>query len=119
VGPEWYVNNQRTQIKLHDTVQVTGSKVTINGHLVILAEQIVKGKSVLALRRPTGRPYWDAVFAQAPTDEQGAKEITGTITQIDSFNDGTNGATERLRIHTDEGDFLVALAPEWFMQRQQ
>src|SRR5436853_143933 len=47
VGPEWYVNNQHTRIKVKDNVEVTGSRVTIGGHDVILAEQIVKSKSVL------------------------------------------------------------------------
>jgi hypothetical protein len=117
VGPEWFINNQKTQIKMKDTVQVTGSRVTIGGHDLILAEQVVKNKSVLALRRPMGRPYWDAVTADTPPIDKNHM-IAGEITAIDSFVDGTNGLTERLKIHTEEGDFLVALGPEWFMKRQ-
>src|SRR5579862_6112530 len=60
VGPEWYINNQHTKIDVKDAVTVTGSLVTIDRHDVILAEQIVRKKEVLALRRPMGRPYWDA-----------------------------------------------------------
>lgn len=118
VGPEWYISNQHTQIKMKDNIQVTGSRVNINDHDVVLAEQIVKGKNVLALRRPMGRPYWDAVWASAPSDQKSSKLITGTITSIDNFVDGTNGATQRITIHTDDGDFQVALAPQWFMERQ-
>lgn len=118
VGPAWYVTNQPTRVKLHDDVRVTGSKVSVDGHVVILAERIVKGKQVLVLRRATGRPYWDAVTAEEPSTAESSKHITGVITGIDTFNDGRNGVTERLRIHTDHGDFLIALAPDWFMRRQ-
>jgi|SRR5579862_4828028 len=120
VGPQWYVVNQRTQIKVKDRVKVTGSKVQIDGSPVVLAEQIVHAKNVLALRRPAGRPYWDAVYSEAPVDDGiNHRQISGTITNIDVFNDGTNGPTQRVTIHTDEGDFLVALAPTWYVQHQR
>jgi hypothetical protein len=121
VGPEWYVNNQRTRLAVRDNVQVTGSRVTIAGHDVVLAEQIVnlKTKSVLALRRPAGRPYWDAITTQAGVpDPKGTRLISGQIIAMDTFTDGTNGVTQRLRIQTDDGEILVALAPQWFMERQ-
>lgn len=118
VGPEWYVNNQRTQIKVKDQVQVTGSRVSIGGHDVILAEQIVKNKNVLALRRPMGRPYWDAVVDANPGLDSQDKTLIGQVTAIDTFIDGTNGPTQRVLIHTEQGDFWIALAPEWFMRRQ-
>lgn len=118
VGPEWYVNNQRTHIKLKDQVQVTGSRVLIEGHSVILAEQIVRNKEVLTLRRPAGRPYWDSVYAKEPQDSSKQRQIVGQITNIDSFTDGTNGPTQRVTVQTDDGTYQVALAPEWFMQRQ-
>jgi hypothetical protein len=119
VGPEWYVNNQLTQIKVGDNIQVTGSRVTIDGHQVILAEQIVKGKSVLALRRPMGRPYWDAIWTDtAATDSMGNRVVSGQIVGVDTFVDPNFGPLERLTIHTDQGDVQVALAPEWYIQRQ-
>ena len=117
VGPEWYVNNQQVHLKVDDEIQVTGSRVSIDGKDVILAEQIVKKKSVLALRRPAGRPYWDAVYTQAPGGTA-QRVVTGTISKVDTFVDGTNGPTEEITIHTDEGDVVVALAPDWFMKRQ-
>ncbi len=120
VGPEWYVDNQRTKIKIDDHVQVTGSRVTIDDHSVILAEQIVKNKNVLALRRPMGRPYWDATYTQAPPDDGiNHRIVDGTITNIATFIDGTNGVTEVWTIHTDDGDVRVAVAPDWYYQRQK
>lgn len=119
VGPEWYVNNQRTRIRVKDNVQVTGSRVTIDGHDVILAEMIVnlKTRNVLTLRRPMGRPYWDAVYVEAP-GERAAQSVAGSITGFNTFADGTNGTTQSITIHTDNGDVTVALAPDWFMRRQ-
>lgn len=117
VGPEWYVNNQRTRIEVRNDVQVTGSRVRVEGKDLILAEQIVKGKSVLSLRRPSGRPYWDAVSSDSPggVDRQA---ISGDVVKIDTFIDGTNGATARMTLRTDNGQVLVALAPDWFMKQQ-
>lgn len=119
LGPEWYVVNQVADVKVGDSVQVTGSRVKIDGHDVILASQIVNKKEVLALRRPTGRPYWDAMVTELPKVEDNVRSYTGQITAIDTFQDGTNGVTQRLRIHTEDGDFYVALAPDWYMKRQQ
>jgi hypothetical protein len=118
VGPEWYVNNQLTQIKVGDTISVTGSRVSIDGHDVILAEQIVKGKNVLALRRPMGRPYWDAMWTDTTTGQTGNPVLVGQIVGLDSFNDNTGGTVQMMTVHTDQGDFQVALAPLWYMQRQ-
>lgn len=118
VGPDWFVVNQVTEIRVGDAVQITGSRVKIDGKDVILASQIVKGKAVLALRRPMGRPYWDAVVSTNPVTEDNVRTFSGQIVGIDTFVDGTNGVTQRLRIRTEEGDVYVALAPEWFMQRQ-
>ncbi|MFI5385259.1 MAG: hypothetical protein ACHQ50_03975 [Fimbriimonadales bacterium] len=118
VGPEWYVNNQRTRILIKDEVRVTGSRVKIDGLDAILAEQIVKAKSVLALRRPSGRPYWDAVSSAPQDGGIEPQTLGGQITKIDTFVDGTNGPVERLNLRTDDGDVLVALGPEWFMRRQ-
>jgi|ERR1044072_697967 hypothetical protein len=118
VGPEWYIVNQITDIKVGDAVQITGSRVKIDGNDVVLASQIVKGKAVLALRRPMGRPYWDAVVSVDPVTGDNVRTFSGQIVGMDTFIDGTNGATQRLRIRTEEGDIFVALAPNWFMERQ-
>ncbi|MFI5387525.1 MAG: hypothetical protein ACHQ50_15560 [Fimbriimonadales bacterium] len=115
IGPEWFVSNQRTQIEVADSVRVTGSQVKIDGQDVILAEQIVEGKTVLALRRPSGRPYWDAVTVDDGTDQ---RSVRGEIVDIGSFVDATNGPTERLTIRTENGETVVALAPLWYLQHQ-
>jgi hypothetical protein len=121
LGPEWFVNNQRTQIKMGDRVQVTGSKVIVNQRGVILAEMVVKKKDVLSLRRPNGRPYWDAVSVTAdllPASPDNFPVVSGQILRVDTFNDGTVGPSERILVHTDDRDVWVDLGPTWFMQRQ-
>jgi len=61
LGPKWYVNEQQAKIHVGDEVQVTGSKVLVDGHGTIIASQVVvngQGGPVLALRRLSGRAYW-------------------------------------------------------------
>lgn len=114
VGPQWYIQNQKAKIGMHDQVKVTGSKVMIDGHGVILAEQIVQDGLVLTLRRPNGRPYWDASgLAAGPTPV-----VTGTIKRIATISDPRYGLMERILVQTQDGDVWLVLAPDWFMGRQ-
>lgn len=122
VGPEWFVSNQKTRIKLKDRVQVTGSKAIVNGRGVIIAEMIVKQKTkdVLTLRAPTGRPYWDAVVMGTVTPPTGVdwRAYNGQIISFGTFADGTAGTLQTMTVRTDNGDVVIGLAPDWFMQRQ-
>ncbi len=122
VGPEWFVNNQKTRIKMKDRVQVTGSKVLVDGRGIIIAEMIVKekGKEVLTLRAPDGRPYWDAVAGSSYVEPSNVdtRVLAGQIIRFGTFQDGTAGLVETLTLRTDEGDVMVALAPDWYLKRQ-
>ena len=56
LGPEAFLGKQSTQIKAHDQVEVTGSRVTVQGKATILASQVKKGSDVLTLRDAKGTP---------------------------------------------------------------
>jgi len=58
LGPSWYVDRQALQVRVKDAVQVTGSKIMVDGDGVILAKLVQVSTEVLALRRPNGVPYW-------------------------------------------------------------
>ncbi len=119
LGPEWFVNNQLTKVKLNDRIQVTGSKVIVDGRGIILAEMIVKNKDVLTLRRPSGRPYWDAVMVAAnvvaPT---GPNVVAGQIVGVDTIVDPLLGSISRIMIQTENGVVPIALGPSWYVGGQ-
>lgn len=58
LGPGWYIENQDTRIEPKDTVEVTGSRITLEGKPVIIAAEVKKGDEVLKLRDEKGFPLW-------------------------------------------------------------
>lgn len=60
LGPKWFVENQENQFQDNQQVEVTGSRVDLNGKPVILAVEVKRGTDMLRLRDREGRPYWAA-----------------------------------------------------------
>lgn len=58
LGPGWYIENQDTKIEPKDKVEVTGSRITLEGKPVIIAAEVKKGEEVLKLRDEKGFPFW-------------------------------------------------------------
>lgn len=58
LGPEWYISTQDTTIEPGDTIEVTGSRATVDGKPVVIAAEVVKGDQLLRLRDDRGFPAW-------------------------------------------------------------
>jgi len=58
LGPQWYLENQDVKIEPKDTVEVTGSRVTVQGQPALIAAEVKKGDQVLKLRDAVGTPVW-------------------------------------------------------------
>ena len=58
LGPQWYVENQDVKIEPGDRVEITGSRVTVEGKPTIIAAEVRKGDEVLQLRDAAGVPVW-------------------------------------------------------------
>lgn len=58
LGPEWYFDKQEMDINVGDKVEVTGSKVIVEGETVLLVSSIKKGYKTWQFRDPQGLPYW-------------------------------------------------------------
>ncbi len=117
LGPTWFVDNQEAKIHMKDHITVTGSKVMMNGHGVILAMRLVHGKQVLAMRTSAGRPYWSALILDQPTAGD-ATQYTGDIVRTTNFMvDGVQMVGYVIR--TPNGLQNVAMAPAWYMEQQE
>lgn len=58
LGPGWYIENQDTKIEPKDKVEVTGSRITLEGKPAIIAAEVKKGEEILKLRDEKGFPLW-------------------------------------------------------------
>ena len=58
VGPAWYLEDQFLQITINDTIEVTGSRIVIDGDPALIAAEIKIGDTVIILRDRNGLPRW-------------------------------------------------------------
>ncbi len=58
LGPSAFLSSKGFQFAKGDQVQVTGSKVSFEGHEAIVAREVKKGDKVLVLRNDQGVPEW-------------------------------------------------------------
>ena len=64
LGPEWFIENQEQLFKANEQVEVTGSRIDLDGTPVILAVEVTRGSDTLRLRDRNGRPSWAAWHSQ-------------------------------------------------------
>jgi hypothetical protein len=58
LGPAWYVDKQKLQVRQGDHVEVEGSRVSFAGKPAIIARQVKKDGETLILRNEAGVPAW-------------------------------------------------------------
>lgn len=59
LGPSWYIDRLGLGLQPGDTVEVTGSRVEVEGQMpALIAAALSKGDQVLMLRDPMGIPFW-------------------------------------------------------------
>lgn len=60
LGPAWFVESHSFTIREGDTLEVTGSRVTVAGAPALVARAVKKGEDELVLRDEAGVPMWSA-----------------------------------------------------------
>lgn len=58
LGPGWYIERLDTRIEKGDKLEVKGSRVTMAGKTVLIAQEVKKGDNILILRDNAGIPAW-------------------------------------------------------------
>ncbi len=58
LGPGWFMQKQALQIKPHDVLTITGSRVLLGGKPALIAARVTKGKETVVLRNAQGLPMW-------------------------------------------------------------
>lgn len=58
LGPDFYVDAQPLTLVKGDRIEVKGSRVTMGGGPVVIAQEVRRGSDVLKLRDADGVPLW-------------------------------------------------------------
>lgn len=58
LGPAWYLDNQLPAVQPKDKLDITGSRIQLDGKTVIIASEVRKGDELLKLRDADGQPVW-------------------------------------------------------------
>lgn len=58
LGPDWYLDQQKFAVKVGDTLEVTGSQVTLNNQPAIIAREVKVNGQTMKLRDDQGVPAW-------------------------------------------------------------
>jgi hypothetical protein len=58
LGPAWYLDEKKFAVQAGDTVEATGSKVTLNNQPALIAREVTVQGATLKLRDDQGLPLW-------------------------------------------------------------
>lgn len=58
VGPSWFLSQHKIDFVKGNEVEITGSKVKINGRDTLLAREVKQDGNVVTLRNAQGVPEW-------------------------------------------------------------
>lgn len=58
LGPGWFLDEKKFAVKVGDTVEATGSKVTLNNQPALIAREVKVNGATLKLRDDQGLPAW-------------------------------------------------------------
>lgn len=58
LGPGWFLDEQKFSLKAGDTLEATGSKVTLNNQPALIAREVKVNGKTLTLRDAQGFPVW-------------------------------------------------------------
>jgi hypothetical protein len=58
LGPGWFLDEKKFAVKVGDSVEATGSKVTLNNQPALIAREVKVNGATLTLRDDQGLPVW-------------------------------------------------------------
>ncbi|OGR26002.1 MAG: hypothetical protein A2139_04895 [Desulfobacca sp. RBG_16_60_12] len=58
LGPGWYLDEKKFAVKVGDTMEATGSQVTLNNQPALIAREVKVKDTTLKLRDDQGLPLW-------------------------------------------------------------
>lgn len=66
LGPGWFLDEKKFAVKAGDTLEATGSKVTLNNQPALIAREVKVNEQTLILRDAQGFPVWRCLGRWGP-----------------------------------------------------
>lgn len=65
LGPSWFLTQQDWKVTTLDRLEITGSRVILDGKPTLIALEVKQGEKVVRFRDQSGRPLWARPRPQA------------------------------------------------------
>lgn len=86
LGPSWFLEKRQFALAPGDELEATGSRVSWDGEVYLIARELTKGQAVLALRSAEGLPLWAGSNLGPPADRPCAaptNDASGPLTDAE------------------------------------
>jgi DNA/RNA endonuclease YhcR with UshA esterase domain len=117
-GPSSFLAARQLTLQKGDQIEVTGSRVEINGADAVLAREVRKYAASATLRNEQGTPMWSQGAAARMYNPAAEGTVTGTVTNVRQCDcGGWSGTSAMVNIGTET--VTVLLAPQRFLMQKQ
>jgi len=65
LGPNWFIAQQGWRIAALDRIEVTGSRIQLDGKPALVAQEVKKGDKLIKFRNQQGTPLWGGPRGQS------------------------------------------------------
>ena len=117
-GPSSFLAARQLTLQRGDQIEVTGSRVQLDGADALLAREVRKYGASAMLRNDQGAPLWSQVTPVRMYNPKTENTVTGTVTEVRQCACGGWSGTVAM-VNTGTETVAVHLAPQRFLTQKQ
>jgi len=117
LGPASVIEQNKLALDNGAKITVKGYETTRDGRTSFVVTEVVSNERTIRLRQDDvalandGAARYPSAAVERTTEVQGMRDLTGTITYVESSPCEESGYGRQVRVRTSDGERVVALAP--------
>jgi len=120
LGPASFLDQNQLKFDAGSAITVRGFETTRDGRTTFVVTEVVANERTVALQRnDAARISGDVVTSPAGESQYPIRDITGTVTYIESGACEESGYGRQVTIRTADGERTVALAPGTYLDERR
>jgi sporulation protein YlmC with PRC-barrel domain len=120
VGPASFLDQNQLKFDAGSPISVRGYEMTKDGRPTLIVTEVVANERTVALQRSdAARISGDVVTSAAGESQYPIREMTGTVTYVESGACEESGYGRQVTIRTADGERTVALAPGTYLDERR